>query len=85
MQIMASRKSEKLGFDSPLGGRKRSRADAQFDSWLVDRLHRVYDPVLQEPLPEDLLRLVESFDNGNDKSEPAAPTTGEDEDDDGGR
>jgi hypothetical protein len=29
-----------------------------FDTWLQTRLQRLYDEALEEPLPDDLLRLL---------------------------
>lgn len=33
--------------------------DRAFDLWLQRGLHQLYDQVAREPLPEDLLRLIE--------------------------
>ena len=33
--------------------------DQAFDVWLKRGLHQLYDTVAQEPIPEDLLRLIE--------------------------
>lgn len=33
--------------------------DRAFDLWLQRGLHRLYDQVAQEPLPPELLRLIE--------------------------
>jgi hypothetical protein len=33
-----------------------------FDRWLNRQLHRLYDQVLAEPVPDDLLRLVDQFE-----------------------
>jgi Anti-sigma factor NepR len=33
--------------------------DAVFDGWLNHHLSQLYDPVIQEPIPEDLLKLLE--------------------------
>ena len=33
--------------------------DAAFDLWLTRGLHALYDPVAQEPIPPDLLALIE--------------------------
>ena len=33
--------------------------DQAFDVWLRRGLHQLYDTVAQEPIPEDLLRLIE--------------------------
>ena len=34
-------------------------AEAAFELWLERGLHRLYDGVAKEPLPEALLRLIE--------------------------
>ncbi|HEX6011232.1 MAG TPA: NepR family anti-sigma factor [Geminicoccaceae bacterium] len=47
-----------------------------FDRWLNRQLRRLYDPVLTEAVPEEIIRLVERFDPEMD--EPS------DEDDDDG-
>ena len=45
--------------------RKRTAADwpgkgeDPFDLWLRRGLHRAFDPALEEPVPEDVLRLIE--------------------------
>jgi hypothetical protein len=39
------------------GGKPQS--DPLFDGWLTHHLSRLYDPVIQEPLPADLLKLLE--------------------------
>ena len=45
------------------GGRAVPEAPKQkmdaFDLWLQRGLHQLYDDVANEPLPEDLLRLIE--------------------------
>jgi hypothetical protein len=41
--------------------RGRSAIDAGFERWLDKQLHRLYDPVLSEQLPDDIARLVEQF------------------------
>jgi hypothetical protein len=42
--------------ESACGG---SSLDSAFDRWLTHHLGRLYDPVVQEPLPADLLRELE--------------------------
>jgi len=37
--------------------------DAAFDLWLQRGLHQLFDDVAQEPVPEDLLRLIEDDRN----------------------
>ena len=40
--------------------RKQSRpADAAFDLWLNRGLHKLYDEVAREPIPDELLKLIE--------------------------
>lgn len=53
--LKSTRKTESPGSaadrrdeESPLGG-----------TWIDQRLKALYEPVLSEPLPEDLLRLLE--------------------------
>ena len=36
--------------------------DQAFDQWVARQLHKVYDEVLSEPVPDELLRLVERLD-----------------------
>jgi hypothetical protein len=33
-----------------------------FDRWLNRQLHRIYDPVLGEPVPDEMMRLLDQFD-----------------------
>jgi hypothetical protein len=39
--------------------KKAQKADAAFDIWLQRGLHQIYDEVAREPLPDELLRLIE--------------------------
>jgi hypothetical protein len=34
-----------------------------FDRWLNRQLHRLYDPVLAEPVPDEIMRLLHRFDD----------------------
>jgi len=44
----------------PRPHRKQSQpADAAFDIWLRRGLHQLYDDVTREPVPEELLRLIQ--------------------------
>jgi hypothetical protein len=36
-----------------------SASDAAFDLWLQRSLHQLFDQVAKEPIPEELLRLIE--------------------------
>ena len=45
---------------SPNGTSKDARhGDGAFDLWLQRGLHKLFDDVANEPIPEDLLRLIE--------------------------
>ncbi len=39
--------------------REEGASDAAFDLWLQRSLHQLYDQVAKEPIPEELLRLIE--------------------------
>lgn len=41
---------------SPAGARQ---GEAAFDLWLDRGLHKLFDDVASEPVPEELLRLIE--------------------------
>ncbi|MXP62965.1 hypothetical protein E0493_06315 [Roseomonas sp. M0104] len=38
---------------------RKGTPDAAFDLWLQRGLHAMYDDVAREPIPEELLRLIE--------------------------
>jgi len=44
----------------PESGDRHSGVDQAFDRWLTQGLHVLFDPVVDEALPEDLLRLIEA-------------------------
>jgi len=66
--------------DKPLKGRVRDapRADPKstferpFDMWLHKQLHAMYDEIAAEPLPDDLLNLIE---RDQKQEKPAEPST----------
>jgi hypothetical protein len=35
------------------------KADAAFDIWLQRGLHKIFDDIAREPIPDELLRLIE--------------------------
>ena len=47
--------------DPPLpgAGRPPKKTDAAFDIWLQKSLHQMYDDVASEPIPDNILRLIE--------------------------
>jgi hypothetical protein len=40
-------------------GKKTSKGERAFDLWLKNGLHRLYDDVAGEPVPEELLRMIQ--------------------------
>ncbi len=38
---------------------KPAKPEAAFDLWLNRSLHQMFDDVAQEPVPDELLRLIE--------------------------
>ena len=43
-------------------GRGKSALDVGFDRWLNKQLRKVYDPALNEPIPDDLRALLDKFE-----------------------
>ncbi len=41
----------------------RGRKDAAFDLWLQRGLHQMFDDVAREPIPDELLKLIEDDQN----------------------
>jgi hypothetical protein len=50
------RADKRTGRAAPQGPLK---SDPMLDTWLNHHLSRLYDPVIQEPIPTDLLKLLE--------------------------
>jgi hypothetical protein len=36
----------------------KPKSDPMFDGWLTHHLSRLYDPVMEEPIPAELLKLL---------------------------
>lgn len=45
--------------DAPPTGERAAEAARAFDIWLRRSLHRLYDDTTREPIPPELLRLIE--------------------------
>jgi len=45
----------------------KAPAERPFDLWLQKQLHAMYDEIAAEPLPDDLLGLIERDAEGKDK------------------
>jgi hypothetical protein len=43
--------------------KRTGKGDAAFDLWLKRGLHKIYDDVANEPIPEELLKLIEEDRN----------------------
>jgi hypothetical protein len=60
----------------PVRPRPRHRGDKEpgtaFDAWLQRGLHALFDDVTREPIPEELLRLIE---DDRRKGHPGAPAS----------
>jgi hypothetical protein len=41
------------------GDKPKPPPDAAFELWLQRGLHRLYDDIANEPIPDELLRLIE--------------------------
>ena len=56
--------------DEPPTGRshpqpkKKRKSDSAFDQWLQRGLHQMFDDVANEPVPDDLLKLIEDDRGG---------------------
>jgi len=69
--------------DMPEGGRAEKSArpkpkgnDRPFDMWLHKQLHAMYDEIAKEPLPDDLVNLIDKdaasiCNNGSSTDEPS--------------
>lgn len=43
--------------------RAKRKSDSAFDLWLARGLHQLFDDVAKEPIPEELLKLIEDDKN----------------------
>jgi hypothetical protein len=57
--VMTWRKETRLSPVPPPDGGPEGRGGAAFDLWLRRGLHQLFDDVANEPVPEELLRLIE--------------------------
>jgi hypothetical protein len=47
--------------------RPQAKFNPAFDSWLETKLHRIFDSVASEPLPADLMKLLDDIDLADKK------------------
>lgn len=45
----------------------KARINPAFDDWLEKKLHNIFDTVAMEPVPKDLLKLLEKLDEAEEK------------------
>jgi hypothetical protein len=57
--VMTWRKEIRLSPVPPPGGGPEGRGGSAFDLWLRRGLHQLFDDVAKEPVPDELLRLIE--------------------------
>jgi hypothetical protein len=59
--LLAHREREGSAGESPTNAdtHGKPKGDLAFDNWLTHHLSQLYGPVANEPLPADLLRLLE--------------------------
>lgn len=50
---------KKKSSDAMGRGKTKSPAERPFDMWLQKQLHAMYDEIAAEPLPDDLVNLIE--------------------------
>jgi hypothetical protein len=50
------------GIASPRGQAGGTKTNPAFDAWLEGKLHNMFDAVAAEPLPSDLVKLLEQLD-----------------------
>lgn len=68
---MADDNDKAPGARVPPGRLSPKAGERPFDLWLHKQLHAMYDEIASEPLPDDLLKLIDKdAANGKHKSEP---------------
>lgn len=70
MSKRADRKRLDAGKESDVGSEDEI-LERGFDRWLNGQLHRIYDPVLTEPVPDEIARLLEQFDSSSEAVPPS--------------
>jgi hypothetical protein len=47
--------------------RPQAKFNPAFDAWLETKLHKIFDSVASEPLPSDLVKLLDQIDQAEKK------------------
>lgn len=71
---MTQRKDKSIPVRPKPPRRAGREAGTAFDAWLQRGLHALFDDVTREPIPEELLRLIE---DDRRRTKPAPEDTGE--------
>ena len=58
-RLMARGKDGGESSTSRSAPRRRPKQDGAFDLWLARGLHALFDDVANEPIPEELIRLIQ--------------------------
>lgn len=43
----------------------RAKFNPAFDAWLETKLHKIFDTVASEPIPQDLVKLLDQIDQAD--------------------
>lgn len=62
-----SEKSKSKPDASSAALRPQAKFNPAFDSWLETKLHKIFDSVASEPLPQDLVKLLDDIDKADKK------------------
>lgn len=57
------RMSDEKGMPRDKSAKQSRSTDAAFDNWLNRGLHQIFDDVMNEPIPPELLKLLHSEKN----------------------
>ena len=60
--VMNDKPASKTQPDLSSPGAESTKTNPAFDSWLETKLHKMFDAVASEPLPPDLVKLLEQLD-----------------------
>jgi len=71
MTDKTSSKRTRSDGSTPPPRESKPRINPAFDDWLEKKLHNIFDTVALEPVPKDLLKLLEKLDEAEDKKDEA--------------
>ena len=68
-----SKRTRADGSSSTTPRESKARINPAFDDWLEKKLHNIFDTVAMEPVPKDLLKLLEKLDDVEEKQKKDKP------------